>query len=145
LRKEAQKPFGADFQFQIKQYKFQVGGFISGNQFLGANNSSIHTGYGWRKENSKYNFSIYTGFNYMYGVYAVADTDSTTKPQYYFDVGAYVCAQAIKKFTYDIGGGLEVYLEASKTQIMGGVKFILFFSDSYRGLKRNYNPNVRKQ
>lgn len=116
---------------------------MSGQEFLGNNNVSGHFGYGLRKENSNFNFSVYGGINYFTGVYAVADTGNTTRPEFYRGFGAYICGQAIKKLTYDIGIGIETYFEANQSQIMGGVKFIVFFSDSYRGLKRNYNPNVK--
>jgi hypothetical protein len=142
-RAATQKPFGVDLQFHIKKHEFQVGGFISGNELFGSNNLSTHLGYGWRKENANYNFVVYTGLEYSYGVYAIADTDSTTKPYYYSSPGLYVCTQAVRKLTYDIGIGIELYAEVNTTQFMGGIKFIVFFSDAYRGLKRNYNPNVR--
>jgi hypothetical protein len=143
LRFEVQKAVGLDFQFHIRTQNFQLGILMSGQEFLGNNNLSGHLGYGLRKENSNFNFSLYGGLNYSYGVYAVPDTGNTTKPQFYNNVGVYVCGQAIKKLTYDIGIGLELYAEANQTQVMGGFKFILFFSDSYRGVKRNYNPNVK--
>ncbi len=143
LRKETQKAVGLDFQFHIRTQKFQVGILMSGNEFLSNNNLSGHVGYGLRKETSNYNFSLYGGLNYSYGVYAVADTGMTTQPKFYNDIGIYISAQVIKKITYDIGGGLELYAEANQTHIMGGIKFIVFFSDSYRGVKRNYNPNVK--
>ena len=142
-RSTTQKSFGMDLQFHIKKHRFQVGGFISGNEFLGANNLSTHLGYGWRKESTKYNFAFYTGIQYSYGVYGVADSDSTTKPIFYSVPGVYVSGQAIRKLIYDIGIGVELYSEINTTQYIGGIKFIVFFSDAYRGLKRNYNPNVR--
>ena len=142
-RKTTQKPFGMDVQFHINKYRFQLGGFISGNEFLGVNNLSTHLGYGWRKETVKYSFALYTGLQHSYGVYGIADTDSTTTPYYYSSPGVYVSAQAVRKLTYDIGIGIELYSEINTTQYIGGIKFIAFFSDAYRGLKRNYNPNVR--
>ena len=130
-------------QFHIDKYKFQTGVLLSGKDVKGYNNVSGHLGYGLRKETTNYNFAIYGGLNYSYGVYAVPDTGNTFKPRFYDNIGIYTSAQAIKKFTYDIGAGIEVYAEANKTQIMGGIKFILFFSDSFRGAKRNFNPNVK--
>jgi len=118
---------------------------MSGVEFLSNNNISGHFGYGFRKETTRANYAVYVGPNYFTGVYAVPDSGNTFKPKFYTGLGGYVCAQAVKKFTYDIGGGIEVYLEANKTQIMGGLKFIIFFSNSYRGLKRNYNPNVKQK
>lgn len=134
-----------DFQFFIKQHHFQIGWLISDNDFLQVNNASLHTGYGWRKETAKTNLALFTGLNYSYGVYGVLDTGTVTKPVYYGNLGIYACAQAIVKFTYDIGGGIEAYAEINKTQAMGGIKFILFFSNAYRGQKRNYNPNVKQK
>jgi hypothetical protein len=145
LRSDIQRPFGLDFQFHIKTHHFQLGGLISGNDLFGVNNISFHTGYGWRKETTKSNLAIFAGLNYSYGVYPVLDTANTALPKFYNNIGAYICAQAIKKLTYDIGIGLEFYGEINETQVMGGIKFLLFFSGSYRGVKRNYNPNVKNQ
>ncbi len=143
LRSDIQKTVGADIQFHIDNHKFQLGILLSGKEVKGYNNVSGHFGYGLRKETTNFNLAIYGGLNYSYGVYAVPDTGSTFKPKFYNNIGVYTCAQAIKKFTYDIGAGIEVYAEANQTQAMAGIKLILFFSDSYRGIKRNYNPNVK--
>ena len=60
-------------------------------------------------------------------------------------MGVYFSAQAVTKFTYDIGFGVELSGEYSPQQSSLGIKFILFFSGSYRGPKKNYNPHVRAE
>ena len=144
IRDDAQKNIGFDFQFHIRRQQFQTGLNMSGPEFLSNNNIQFHSGYGLRFEKNRSNLSVYGGLTYFYGVLTVSDTAGII-PIYYQGVGAYFSAQAITKFTYDIGGGLELFGEYSKKQKIIGLKFILFFSGAYRGAKKNFNPNVRSE
>ncbi len=145
LRKDAQQNVGFDFNFHIRRQNFQAGLLMSGNQFLSNNNIQTHLGYGWRKEGNTSNFAVYGGLTYFYGVLGIADSVLGYIPFYYQGVGVYFSAQAIKKFSYDIGMGFEFFGEYNPGQQILGFKFILFFSGAYRGAKRNFNPNVHSE
>lgn len=145
LRKKSQNNIGIDFHFHIKRQYFKAGMLMSGNEFLSNNNLVFHLGYGYRKETSKINFHAFIGPSYFTGVYGVQDTSGFFNPVFYEGIGAYISCGIVKKITYDIGLGIEGFSEINKFQIHSGIKFILFFSGSYRGLKRNINPNVRKK
>jgi len=147
LRKNIQQAIGIDFQFHIRQQHFQVGALMSGETFGSNNNLQLHVGYGFRKEDKNSNLAFFIGPSYISGVLTVSD--STTyggiRPVFYSPFGIYACAQGVKKITYDIGLGLEVFAEYSDKQSLFGIKLIAFFSSAYVGPKRNYNPNVRSE
>ncbi|MCA0430222.1 MAG: hypothetical protein LCH32_06935 [Bacteroidetes bacterium] len=143
IRTDLQKDLGIDFNFHIRKIYFQTGVNMSGNQFLSNNNINIVFGVGLRKENHKNNFAIYAGPTYYTGVIGIEDSLGI-RPQFYSGAGAYISAQAIIKLTYDIGFGIQPYATINTKQIQAGIKAVLFFSGSYRGPKRNYNPNVRQ-
>jgi hypothetical protein len=136
---------GLDFHFHIRRQYFQAGLAISGNQFLENNQTQIRLGYGYRKETAKYNLAFFGGPTLFYGVHGIPDTAGTFKPEFYQGVGVYGCAQAVKKLAYDMGIGAELFAELNYKQNVVGIKFLLFFSGAYRGLKKNYNPNVRSE
>lgn len=170
LRDASQKGAGADFNFRIKRKYFQLGVGMSGEAFLSNNNVQMHLGYGIRKETIKTNLAAFAGVSYNYGVIPVLDTAGTI-PLYYNGAGIYVSAQAITKFSYDIGIGLELfgefvpkqtlYMKSQKSKpttfnrtYLGnipenygvvGIRVILYFSGAYRGLKQKYNPHVRSE
>lgn len=145
LRSDGQHGVGLDFHFHIRKQYFQLGVAISGNKFLDNNQTQARLGYGFRKESAKFNLALFGGPTFFTGVYGVADTAGTFKPEFYQGMGAYVCAQAVTKMAYDIGIGAELFAELNYKQKVVGIKFILFFSGAYRGLKKNYNPNVRSE
>lgn len=145
MRDDPQKGVGLDFHFHIRRQYFQAGLAISGNQFLENNQTQIRLGYGYRKETAKYNLAFFGGPTLFYGVHGIPDTAGTFKPEFYQGVGVYGCAQAVKKLTYDMGVGAELFAELNYKQNVLGIKFFLFFSGAYRGLKKNYNPNVRSE
>jgi hypothetical protein len=145
LRTAGQQGVGLDFHFHIRRQYFQTGIAISGNKFLENNHSQLRFGYGYRKENANYNLAFFGGPTFFTGVYGVPDTAGTYRPEFYQGIGAYVCAQGVKKLAYDIGIGAEVFAEINYKQSVVGIKLLLFFSGAYRGVKRNYNPNVRSE
>lgn len=142
IRKTVQKAVGIDFQFHIRREHFQAGVLMSGEEFLSNNNIQLHLGYGYRREKTSSNLAAFVGPTYFSGV---EGTPGVTAASFYSGFGAYACVQAITKFTYDIGFGLEAFGEISRKQKMAGIKAVFFFSGAYRGLKRNYNPNVRSE
>jgi hypothetical protein len=145
LRDDVDRAIGGDFHFHIRRQYFQIGALMSGPQFLSNNNVQGHFGAGLRRERSNSNLAIYGGLTYFTGVITVSDSSLGLIPRYYQGVGAYICAQAMTKLTYDIGAGVEAFAEVSKTQGIIGFKLILFFSGAYVGVKKNYNPNVRSE
>ena len=145
LRTDVQKGVGLDYHFHIKRHYFQTGFSISGYEFLENNQTQARFGYGYRKENANVNLAFFGGATLFTGVYGVADTAGTSKPEFYSGVGAYVCAQAVKKLSYDIGIGAEVFAELNYKQAAVGIKILMFFSGAYRGPKKNFNPNVRSE
>lgn len=142
IRGDVQKDLGIDFNFHIRTIYFQTGVIMSGNEFLSNNHLNFKLGVGLRKENRKNHFAFFVGPTYYTGVIGIEDSLGT-RPQFYSGLGAYLSAQAIIKLTYDIGFGIQPYLTVSGKQTQGGIKLVMFFSGSYRGPKRNYNPNVR--
>lgn len=118
---------------------------MSGEEFLSNNHVGARLGYGLRKETTKTNFAVFAGITRFTGVIGRTDSVGNSLPQYYTGTGFYVSGQAVTKLSYDIGIGLEVFGEVSKWQSLAGFKVIMFFSGSYRGLKKNYNPHVRAE
>jgi hypothetical protein len=141
MRTLSQKTLGVDFHFPVRRLNFQIGGMMSGEGFTSDNNDQLHVGYGLRKEGKTSNLAGYIGPTYFWGVTG----DIGHPPVYYQGWGGYVCLQAVTKFIYDVGLGAEVFAEVSQKQSVAGFKIIVFFSGAYRGVKKNYNPNVRSE
>jgi len=141
IREQGQKTAGLDYHFHIRRQYFQVGGMISGEDFLSNNNNSFHIGYGYRIEKNTANLAFYGGPTYFKGVEGIPPAPA----MFYDGFGLYLSGQAIYKVKYDVGLGLEVFGEFNYKQIMAGFKIALFFSGGYRGVKKKYNPNVRSE
>jgi hypothetical protein len=144
IRNNSQRSINIDFQFHIRRQHFQGGLMMCGESFGSNNNVQAHIGYGYRKENRGSNFAFFAGPTYFTGVEAIEDSILGTRPHIYEGFGVYGCVQAVYKFTYDIGIGIEAYGEYATKQSLYGVRLIVFFSGAYVGQKRNYNPNVRR-
>jgi hypothetical protein len=139
LREDVQSAVAADYQFHIRRQHFQAGAMMSGEEFLSNNYIQVHVGYGYRIENYTSNFAAFIGPTYFSGV-----SGKVGQPEDFFNgYGVYVSIQAVLKFAYDIGLGVEVFGEANYKQNMAGIKFIAYFSGAYRGVKKKVNPNVR--
>lgn len=141
-RGDLQKAIGVDFQFHIRRQYFQMGVMMSGDAFLSNNHVQAHVGYGLRKEKNTTNLAAFAGPTYFTGVEGIS---GVTAASFYDGFGAYICLQGITKLAYDIGFGAELFGEVNYKHSVTGIKFILFFSGSYRGVKRNYNPNVKTE
>jgi len=139
LRDNTQLTAAADYQFRIRYQKFQIGAMMSGDELFSNNYLQVHAGYGWRKENTKTNFSTYIGPTYFSGVAGKQGQE----PDLFTGFGLYATVQAVIKIKYDIGLGVELFGEVNYKQSYLGVKFVAFFSGAYRGVKKRYNPNVR--
>lgn len=140
-RSSLQKAIGADFQFHIRRQNFQIGGLMSGEEFLSNNHVQAHVGYGFRRETKSSNLAIFAGPTYFTGVEGAIGSPAV----FYSGFGGYACAQAVTKLTYDIGFGAELFGEVSYRLNMVGIKFIAFFSGAYRGNKYRYSPNPNFQ
>jgi len=139
LRDDVQNVVAADYQFHIRRQHFQAGAMMSGEEFLSNNYIQVHLGYGYRIENYNSNFAAFIGPTYFSGV-----AGKVGQPEDFFNgYGVYVSVQAVLKFAYDIGLGVELFGEANYKQNMVGIKFIAYFSGAYRGAKKRVNPNVR--
>ena len=141
IRSQSQKGVGIDFQYHIRRQYFQTGFMMSGIDFGNNNNILVHAGYGLRRERNYYSLAAYAGASYHYGV----EGDVNLRPVFYYSPGVYICLQAVTKFSYDLGLGVEGFADFSTRQTLAGFKVIAFFSGGYRGPKRNYNSNVRSE
>jgi hypothetical protein len=146
IRDQSQKCGGADFVFHIREQHFQAGLIMSGEELLANNNLQTHLGYGYRYETQSLNLAAFAGPTWFTGVVPFTDpVTGNTRPDFYSGFGGYACLQAVNKFYYDFGLGLELFGDISYKQSTFGFKIILFFSSAYRGPKRNYNVNVRSE
>ncbi len=136
---------GIDFNFHIRRQYFNSGIYMSGNRFLSNNNVGAHLGYGYRKENEKYNFAFYAGPSYNEGVIPPQIKAGDTLPaKLYKAFGLYANIHYIYKLTYDIGIGGELFADFNQVRRTAGIKLIMFFSGAYQGKAKIYNKYVRK-
>jgi len=141
IRTESQRCLGLDFQFHIHRQHFQTGIQMSGGGFGNNNNIQAHLGYGIRRERNTTNLAVFFGPSFSTGVEGVAG-----QPAVFYNVfGVYGSVQAVQKFWFDIGLGLELFGDVSVKQQLFGFKIIAFFSGAYKGPKKNFNPNVRSE
>lgn len=141
IRSGSQRCVGGDFNFHIRRQYFQLGALMSGPELMSNNHAHVHVGYGYRWEGKTYNLAGYIGPCYFSGVEGTPPAPAML----YSGYGVYGCIQVVNKFVYDIGIGLDMFTEISYKQALYGVRVIAFFSGAYRGVKRNYNPNVRSE
>lgn len=148
IRHINQQTAGIDFQFHIRRQYFQAGAMLSGNEFFSNNHVQLHAGYGYRHESGRYNFATFIGPTLYQGV----EGGDREPERFYSGTGLYASAQAVRKLTYDVGAGIELFADwgiqignSGRNQVLYGAKVIVFFSGAYRGPKRNYNPNVRSE
>ncbi len=126
----------ADFNFHIKRYYFQIGGQLTGEHIGSYNNYQIHFGYGKRFEDKDVHVAGFAGLSYSSGY--GRDSDSTyNRP--YSKPGLYIEGEIVKKISYDIGLGGSLFADWNKEQSMIGARFIVYFSGSFRGKKKDLN------
>jgi len=141
IRTSSQKCIGIDYNWHIRRQYFQTGVMMSGGDFGDNNNIQAHFAYGLRHERNTSNFALFLGPSFSTGVEGAAGSPAV----FYDTFGMYGSAQAVSKFLFDIGLGLEIFGDVSPKQSLFGFKIIAFFSGAYKGEKRNYNPNVRSE
>lgn len=143
IRRLDQSYINVDFQFHLQREYFQLGMFMSGDDFLRNNNIQGHLGYGKRYEKEKYNLAGYIGPSYSYFVTGKTDTAGFTTPIVNNVLGGYICLQAVYKIKYDVGAGVEIFADISSLQKMVGGRLILYFSGAYRGVKRGFKTKPK--
>lgn len=146
IRRIDQSYINFDYQFHLQRQYFQVGVFMSGDDFLRNTDIQGHLCMGYRIERNKYNLAAFIGPSYSYVL--TTKTDPTTGDAYAQInnvMGGYMCIQAVYKIKYDVGIGTEVFGEISSLQKMVGGRIIFFFSGAYRGIKRGPKPIAKPQ
>ncbi len=144
-----EKNLAIDYSFHIKQYYFRTGAFMSGRDFTAANNYNFHVGLGLRKESEKYNLSAFIGPSFSYFRRPLSDSTqfglSPVLNTVYNRVGGYACLEAVYKIKYDVGLGGQIFCDYNEIQMVYGVRLIVYFSGSYRGIKYGYKkPKPKK-
>ena len=140
VRSKEQRCINADFQFHLTKEYFQVGFFMSGDEFLRNTNLQGHICYGKRYEKELFNLAAFVGPSYSYFVTGSTDTSGIFRVRSHETVGGYICLQGVYKIKYDVGIGLELFADISAQQKIAGARVILYFSGAYRGEKRGYKP-----
>ncbi len=143
VRRIDQNFINADFQFHLQKQYFQVGLYMSGDDFLRNNNIQGHVCYGYRIEKNKFNLAGFAGPSYSYFVLTKYDKAGDPYPEINNVIGAYASVQAIYKLKYDVGIGIEIFGDISGLQKMAGGRIIFYFSGAYRGIKRGYKANPK--
>ncbi len=133
-----EKNLALDYSFHIKQYYLRAGAFMSGVNFAQANNYNFHGMVGIRKEAIKYNLAMFIGPSYSYFRRPLKDSLDYNLDKVYNAVGGYACIEAIYKVKYDIGIGGQIFCDYNQTQMVYGVRLILYLSGAYRGIKYGY-------
>lgn len=133
-----EKNLAVDYSFHVKEYYFRLGAFMSGREFTAANNYNFHGMIGLRKEHEKYNLSAFLGPSYSYFRRPLSDSADYDLSKVYTAVGAYACVEAVYKIKYDVGLGGQIFCDYNQTQMVYGVRVILYFSGAYRGIKYGY-------
>ncbi|MCC6691425.1 MAG: hypothetical protein IT235_07825 [Bacteroidia bacterium] len=130
--KNSQFVFGLDYNLHIHTQYFQLGLFLSGDRFGSYNNYQFHGCYGKRIETTSINFSYFGGASYSVFFEQAGSNYSQTPKN---SVGAYACAQLIKKIKYDVGIGLSVFADINFSQSVMGAKVDVYLSGAYKGKK----------
>jgi hypothetical protein len=123
---------GLDFNFHIQRHYFELGAFLSGEQFGFYDNYEFHLGYGKRYEDKDVHFAGFACLSYSTGYGKVGDT-VYTRP--FKQPGIFAQVEAVKKVTYDVGIGASFFVDYNQEQSIFGARLILYFSGAYRGKK----------
>ncbi len=140
-----ERNIGADFNFYVKEHVLRLGGFLSGTNFTSANNYSFHLCYNYRKEGEKYNFSAALGPSTSYFRRPLKDSTNYNLSKVYNEIGAYAVVEAVYKLKYDVGIGGQIFCDYNQVQMVYGVRFILYFSSAYRGVKYGNRGSAKKK
>lgn len=139
IRAKDQKNIGGDFQFHIKTQYFQIGAFMSGDDFLNNKYTNGHLGIGLRHERNKFNLAAFVGPAFSVYVTELRDTSGAIIDYPVSTaIGGYISLQAVYKIKYDVGIGGEIFADLSDKQQAIGARLIIYFSGAYRGIKRGF-------
>lgn len=143
IRRIDQKNVGVDFQFHVQKQYFQIGAYMSGDDFGNNKCTEFHLGIGLRHERNKFNLAAFIGPSYS--IFVTEEKDSTgavVNLPIHNAIGGYVSLQAVYKIKYDVGIGGEIFADYTPLQTMVGCKVIIFFSGAYRGVKRGFKSKT---
>ena len=130
---------GIDFNLHIKQQYLQTGLLITGENYNFLTNYQFHVGYAKRFEDKDVQFVIAVGPTFSTGY---AKVDDSVYTRHYSEAGFYLQGDIVKKITYDVGVGASLFVDWNQEQTMVGLRFILYFSGSYKGKKHvTYEDN----
>ncbi len=132
------KILGADLNFHIKRNYFQTGLMLTSPEIKfsgGFSNYQAHIGYGLRYEDKDVHFSGFIGASYSMGYKSTQIDSITFYRRDYNQAGIYTELEIIKKIAYDVGLGASIFADWNQEQTLVGIRAILYFSGSYRGLK----------
>ena len=144
IQKDVQRTLSVDLHLHIRKTQWLSGAIMSGDGFGSTNYLQLHTLYGYRNENTLYNIGCYAGPSWNSGV-QTRILNGSKYPYFYNDWGMFVTLQGHKKLWYDIGIGLELFLNYTARQSLAGIRVTAFFSNAFKGKQIPYNPNVRAQ
>ena len=131
---------GVDFNFHIKQHYVQSGILVTGENFNFLTNYQFHLGYAKRFEDKDVQFVIAVGPAFSTG-YA-KDVGDSIYGRHYSEPGIYIQGDVVKKIKYDVGIGASLFADWNQEQTMIGLRFIIYFSGSYKGKKHvSYEEN----
>lgn len=133
-----------DYSFNIKQYYFRAGAFMSGPNYTASNNYNLHAGIGLRKEHEKYNISAFTGPSSAWFKRPLKDSLNYNLGSVYNELGLYTCIELVYKIKYDVGLGGQVFCDINRVQMVYGVRLIAYFSGAYKGIKYGYKAPAKK-
>ena len=130
---------GLNFNFHIKQYYFNLGGLLSGDEFGVWNNYTGHAGFiPWRRENENRNMAATVGVSYTQGY------DFLFAGHYLSDrwdrVGLYAEFQYTMKVQYSVGVGPTFFVDWNEKRTLVGVRLDGYLSGAYRGYVRGAGP-----
>lgn len=142
---DIEKNISAEFHFNFKKIPINLGYFMSSNRFVQKGtlirrfNSNqrlhnFHLGAGYRWERLRKNFGIYGGISYNSGRVPVDNSDSLFIQRKKF--GIYIQTHYEIKPVYDMGYGIGLFAFYSKYYKIYGVNIHVFFSASYKALKK---------
>lgn len=140
-----EKNIGADYSFLISKNYFRLGAFMSGSAYTAANNYSFHFCIGYRQEKEKLNLSAFIGPSTSYFRRPLKDSTNYNLATVYNAIGGFAVVEAVYKIKYDVGVGGQVFCDYNPIQMVYGVRFIVYFSSAYRGIKHGYHAPGKKK
>ena len=108
---------------------------MNGNDYTAQNNINFHGAYVYRLEDTWFNLTASAGPSYSVFRRPISDSAHYNLNNVYNAFGGYACLEAVYKIKYDVGLGMQVFADYNQVQMVYGVRFIVYFSSAYRGIK----------